>query len=60
VFGRLGVRNVKVYELSWLGYAVKLDARLKNEVFFNGAKRVLDKKQRDCKTAPAPEKRRKR
>jgi len=27
---------------------------------FRGAKRVLDKKQRDCKTGPAPEKRRKR
>jgi thiosulfate/3-mercaptopyruvate sulfurtransferase len=35
VLGKLGFRNVKVYDSSWLGYAAKLDAPVENEVFFN-------------------------
>jgi thiosulfate/3-mercaptopyruvate sulfurtransferase len=35
VLTRLGFRNVKVYDSSWLGYAAKLDAPANNEVFFN-------------------------
>lgn len=31
----LGFENVKVYESSWLGYAAKLSAPVKNETFFN-------------------------
>ena len=29
---KLGFRNVKVYDSSWLGYASKLDAPVENEV----------------------------
>jgi thiosulfate/3-mercaptopyruvate sulfurtransferase len=35
VLGKLGFRNVKVYDSSWLGYAAKLDAPVEKEVFFN-------------------------
>ena len=35
VLAKLGFRNVKVYDSSWLGYASKLDAPANNEVFFN-------------------------
>jgi thiosulfate/3-mercaptopyruvate sulfurtransferase len=35
VLEKLGFRNVKVYDSSWLGYAAKLDAPVQNEVFFN-------------------------
>ena len=35
VLDKLGFRNVKVYNSSWLGYASKLDAPVENEVFFN-------------------------
>jgi thiosulfate/3-mercaptopyruvate sulfurtransferase len=35
VLAKLGFRNVKVYDSSWLGYAAKLDAPANNEVFFN-------------------------
>lgn len=35
VLAKLGFRDVKVYDSSWLGYASKLDAPANNEVFFN-------------------------
>ena len=35
VLGKLGFRNVKVYDSAWLGYAAKLDAPAENEVFLN-------------------------
>ena len=35
VLAKLGFRNVKVYDSSWLGYAAKLEAPANNEVFFN-------------------------
>lgn len=35
VLSKLGFRNVKVYEPSWLGYAAVLNAPANNETFFN-------------------------
>jgi thiosulfate/3-mercaptopyruvate sulfurtransferase len=35
VLAKLGFRNVKVYDSSWLGYAARLEAPVANEVFFN-------------------------
>lgn len=35
VLERLGFRNVKVYDSSWLGYAAVLSAPANNETFFN-------------------------
>lgn len=35
VLSALGFANVKVYDSSWLGYAARLDAPAKNEVFVN-------------------------
>lgn len=35
VLEKLGFRNVRVYDSSWLGYAARLNAPVQNEVFFN-------------------------
>lgn len=35
VLEKLGFRNVRVYDSSWLGYASRLNAPVQNEVFFN-------------------------
>lgn len=35
VLEKLGFRNVRVYDSSWLGYAGRLNAPVQNEVFFN-------------------------